>query len=355
MTQELFQPWQSTEWLTAVLQASNTIHAGTKVVEATGSLLTGGLMADTLRLSLQYSNASGEEPSSIVGKFPASNPDSRAAGHEMSSYFKEINFYVNIAQQLPMRTPHCYHASIDTATSDFALLLEDLAPAFVADSGMENAKDLLLLSLSELALLHGNTRGKKDFKDYATQRQMTNQQMAMAANAGWDILKRVADERLPKASIVAGDKLLENIDNLYRFKELRSSLVHGDYRFPNILYRGNDEAFTVDWQTYDWSNPGVDLSHAIICSLNLEQARSWREECLSHYYKELVATGIHDYSIDDCYYDFKIGTLFDMHMMMVTTFGVGANHLSEASRNQILTACEKVWALTDDLNALDVF
>ena len=344
----------SAAWLTQVLRSADVI--GTEVVVSSfeSQLLTGGLMADTLRLSLQYANGNGAEPATIVGKFPSSNPDSRAAGHEMAAYFKEINFYQHIAPELRMRTPLCYHASIDEDTSDFALLLEDLSPALVADDTTENAKDLLLLSLSELALLHGETQGREDIKVHAIRRRMSDQQMTEAANGGWEVVKNAAGDRLSGASIAAGDSLLASIDQLHRFKNLRSSLVHGDYRFANFLYRGNNDAITVDWQTYDWSNPGIDLAHVILCSLNLEQAKAWYEECVHHYHEKILEAGVEGYSIDDCYYDFKVGILFDMQMMMITTFGVGANNLSDAARDQILNACEIIWIFADDLNALDI-
>lgn len=354
MAQEPFQPWQYLNWLTSSLRASNTIHNNTEVIEATTTLLTGGLMADTLRLSLQYANATGGEPSSIVGKFPSSNPDSRVAGHEMAAYFKEINFYQHIAPKLHIRTPLCYHASIDEDTSDFALLLENISPALVADDTTKNAKDLLLLSLSELALLHGETQGREDIKVHAIRRRMSDQLMTVAANGGWKILKKAATDRLSGASIAAGDSLLANIDRLHRFKNLRPSLVHGDYRFANFLYRGNSDVITVDWQTYDWSNPGIDLVHVILCSLNPEQAEAWYVECVHHYHEKILEAGVDGYSLDDCYYDFKVGILFDMQMMMITTFGVGANNLSDIARDQILTACEKIWSFADNLNALDI-
>lgn len=347
-------PTLSVSWLTDRLRLAGVIGRKVAVSSFKSELLTGGLMADTLRLSLQYSDGNGAEPKSIVAKLPSSNPDSRAAGHEMACYSLEINFYKNIADQLSVSTPRCYHASIDEATSDFTLLLEDLTPAFVADENTENAKELMLLSLSELALLHGKTMGRDNFKAHVIGRKMSDKQTIEAACAGWDILKRVADHRLPRSSIALGDRLIENTHQLPALKNLRSCLVHGDYRFPNFLYRGNTNVFTVDWQTYDWTNPGIDLAHLMICSVNLSQTKDWFEECVQHYHSKMLDAGVQNYSIDDCYYDFKVGVLFDMQFMMATTFAVGATQFSDAARDQLLNACEKIWTFADELNALDI-
>tara|TARA_B100000446_G_scaffold186860_1_gene214304 strand:+ start:1761 stop:2822 length:1062 start_codon:yes stop_codon:yes gene_type:complete len=344
----------SADWLTDVFRSENVISSTASIKSYETKVLTGGLMADTLRLTLEYVNGNGTEPGSVVGKFPSSNPDSRAAGHEMAAYSKEVNFYKHLSKQLSMRAPICYYASIDEETSDFVLILEDVSPAIVATPETENAKDLMLLSMEELALLHGDSRGKPDIERHANHGQVSDKKMIGAVTTGWDILKQAADERLPAASIAAGDTIVQNIEKLHNLQKQNGCLVHGDYRFPNILYRGNDEAITVDWQTYQWQAAGIDLAHGIINSLELDLAREHYEECLSRYHQKMVDLGFADYSIDDCYYDFKVGILSDMEFLMLTTCSVGSSNLSDAARNQILNACHRVWAFADDLNALEV-
>jgi len=166
----------SPSWLTEVLRSEGVIGPEVSINAYESQMMQGGLMADTQRLTFQYINGTGNEPKSIVGKFTSSNPDSRAAGHEMSSYAKEVNFYKHLGKKLRMRTPRCYFATIDEETSDFTLILEDLAPAIVANPETANAKELLLLAFSELALLHAQTQGQEDFKKYATLGEIPKEQ-----------------------------------------------------------------------------------------------------------------------------------------------------------------------------------
>ncbi len=44
-------------------------------------------------------------PRSVVGKFPSSDPESRATGVNLGNYFREVWFYRNLAKTAGVTTP----------------------------------------------------------------------------------------------------------------------------------------------------------------------------------------------------------------------------------------------------------
>jgi len=72
------------------------------------------------------------------------------------------------------------------------------------------------------------------------------------------------------------------------------------------------------------------------------------------YYEALLAEGIAGYSEADSDLDFRFGLVYYLMMLMVTTFGVGANHLSEPARNQILDAFSRGFLAEADFDAIEI-
>ena len=119
------------EWLTAALTSSGSL-TGARVVDAEVRPLGTGQMCDSVRIRLTY-DAAGAGPASLVAKLPAADEGSRATAKAFRSYEKEVRFYQELADRLPVRTPRLHYADLDVETASFVLLLEDLAPAQPGD------------------------------------------------------------------------------------------------------------------------------------------------------------------------------------------------------------------------------
>lgn len=333
-------PQLSASWMTDTLRAEGIIGPDVDVFSLTSRALDSGLMASTFLLELTYS-AGGTAPPTMVGKFPSLNRDSHTAGLEIRAYEREIMFYRHLSERVNTRVPACYHADINTQTGEFSLLMEDLSSAIVATPETPNCYELTERSVKQLAKLQKATWANDEIRalpwvlDYSDKQYM--QQIKSWAEHGWEIIKSVADERLSAPNQKKGDRLLEGLDVWSDMVRLRGCLAHCDFRFPNMLF-SDTEAITVDWQTLHWSNPGTDIAYFLNNSLSSEQRTKWQGTLRQTYFDALMAEGVSGYSQADSDIDFRFGLIYRTLMLMVTTFGVGANHLSEPARNQILDA-----------------
>ncbi len=66
-------------WMTAVLRASGALPTG-RVTSIDIKPVGNGLVGDSYRMTLGYEGAPETAPASVVGKFAAADPGSRATG-----------------------------------------------------------------------------------------------------------------------------------------------------------------------------------------------------------------------------------------------------------------------------------
>ena len=92
------------EWMTCALRRAGAIR-GTKVVEMTCKPVGNGLVGDSYRFTLAYDENEHDAPASVIGKFPAADPDSRRSGSAHLLYLREVSFYLELAHTLPIQTP----------------------------------------------------------------------------------------------------------------------------------------------------------------------------------------------------------------------------------------------------------
>ena len=82
-----------------------------------------------MKFTLDYADAPPDAPRSLVGKFPSPEIDSFNTGVMLGNYIREVNFYKHLAPTALISTPKVWFTDVDPATSEFVLMMEDLAPA----------------------------------------------------------------------------------------------------------------------------------------------------------------------------------------------------------------------------------
>ena len=138
-------------WLTEVLQQGG--HEA-EVATFTWQNIGTGQVGQNVRFSLTYAPGKDTGPETLVGKFASGDPTSRATGSAQNNYLKEVRFYQQLRSTLDIRTPEVLFTDIDTATDDFCLMMEDLAPAVQGDQLAGCSVDEAALALHEAAGLH---------------------------------------------------------------------------------------------------------------------------------------------------------------------------------------------------------
>lgn len=306
----------TSEWLTQVLQ-KNGYDASVNSFEY--SRIGTGQMARCFRFSMVID---GDEnaPRSLVGKFNSADPATRERAANGGAYRSELNFYRELASNLPLATPRCYYAEIDEEGRNFTLLLEDMSPAVQGDQMKGCTLAVTEQAVDALASLHAAT-----WNDETLRRSNWLPPGKGHLDHARDGLKKCAPEfirrlggRLDTDVLGLVDMMANSFDKLILLIEKHPGAVtHNDYRADNLLI---DETLqppsvtAVDWQTLSFGWPLQDVAYFIGASLPTDLRRQNEMDLLKRYYRQLCSNGVVDFSWEDCLHGYQLGSFSGLTM-----------------------------------------
>ncbi len=262
-----------------------------------------GQMSQSHRVALEYADG-GAGPASVVAKFAASDPTSRATGVGMGAYEREIRFYVELAPRLGQALPACHAARFEPQDGWFTLLLEDVAPAVQGDQIAGCTPEQARIALVALAGLHAPVLGDPGLgaTPWLNQPNLLDQALLTQLLPGFEerYAGRVTDEHLALTR-----RFLASLDGWAGGNAPPLGLVHGDYRLDNLLFGepGSPRPFTaVDWQTVGWGPVMLDASYFLGGGLTVEDRRAHEEELVRAYHEAL---GVPGFSWEQCWEDYR--------------------------------------------------
>ena len=250
-----------------------------------------GQMCDSYRLALDWTG--GEGPPTIIAKCPSTDPASRAIAKTVGTYRLEIGWYRDLANQIPVSCPACYHAEIAEDEVTFALLLEDRAPAEQGDQIAGATIAMIEATIREAAALHAPlwNSPRLDAIDWLQRRGGANQQIVrtMLPQLYAGFRDRYA-ERLAPEILAMGDAFIARLDRHLDRDPGARTLTHGDLRSDNLLIHPETGAVTlVDWQTVQIGNGVSDIAYLIGTSIAEPTLRAREERRLVGYYVDALA------------------------------------------------------------------
>ncbi|MFI5315681.1 MAG: phosphotransferase [Myxococcota bacterium] len=310
-------------WLTEVLRANG--HADARVTGFRAVRIGTGQIGKCIRYALELAGDTAGAPRSLVGKFPSDDPLSRGTGEQLGNYYREVMFYRELAARLPIAKPRCYFAEIEGRGSDFAILLEDLAPARQGDQLAGCSVEVARAAVRELVNLHAPTWQDESLcgRDWIEERTPDKgaqwQEMYRASLAPF--LARFApvladDER----AIIA--RVADSKGPPFAYPREPWALVHIDYRLDNLLI---DERVTpprvsvVDWQSMVLQSPLSDVAYFLGASLLPELRRPVERELVGEYHAGLVAAGVRGYEFAQCWDDYRRGAFAGFSVTVIAS------------------------------------
>ncbi len=352
-------------WLTAALRASGHLGAGQVVSRDPQVLGEGeGFVGQIVRLTLGYSpdarSVDGKTPvpGSLIAKLPIRLAQNRQLGEALGAYEREIRFYDELAGEVPIAKPACFHAAMDPnpfagrekeilefldrlprflvrlllplgmwaaarSRRRYLLLLEDLAPSGrVGDQVAGCSPDEAEAVVRSIAAVHA-----------AWWQRPALEAMGWVAPV-WS-LSRYAEAMYRKGRVAFFETFGEGRSTRFRefadwlgssggplMRKLAASpwtLVHGDYRLDNLFLSGQGRDARV--MAFDWQNvcrgPGaLDVAYFISGNLAPELAAEHDMRLLRVYHDTLVEAGVSDYGFDDCLRDYELSLLFVGYRMI---------------------------------------
>lgn len=307
-------------WITAVLQ-----HAGVDAVvdRVSAKAIGTGQIGDSVRFELGYAQAPTGAPASLVGKFPSASEDSRATGVRLGNYLREVRFYQQLAPTAHIRTPRCWFTDVDEATSDFVLIMEDLAPAEPGDQlrgvTLEQARRVIV----EAAKLHASHWDDADLDELAwvSGAKAAPPSAATPESAAllWQAFKARYEARLQPAWSEVGDRLTANFGGLLEGRDGPRCLTHNDFRPDNMMFesaRGGAPVTVLDWQSFAYGVGATDVAYFLAGALPVDLRRRNEAELLDLYHRTLLAEGVRGYGRDELARDYARGG----YLLFLTAF-----------------------------------
>lgn len=254
-----------------------------------------GFTSELYRISLQYEPSCLDAPKTLIAKLQEPGPDAAellAWGCE-----REAQFYRDLAGRVGLPVPRCYFAQYDSAQRSLCLLLEDLAPSITVDLerglSVEQAREVL----AALARFHARWWEQDSELTWA---QLPKERVAWVRDlfrdaevrfqerfgGDYPFLARVASQL---SEVLAGDELL------YKASARPVTLTHNDMQLQNIFFPSSagGRFAIVDWQSLSWSRHGTkDVTHLLTIGLTPELRRTYGQQLLAYYHKQLRAAGV---------------------------------------------------------------
>lgn len=337
-------------WLDAVL-AKNGIEASVRSFRATP--VGTGQMADNYRLHLEYAHRPEGAPESLVAKVCSADPTSRASG-AAGGYVTEVQFYLDLADQVSIRTPHCYHGDISEEKDVFVLVLEDLAPAEQGDQIEGCSPEQASLALRNLAGLHGSSWCDSKLDAHAWLSRVTPDVAKLFTNFLTPATEGFIDRYQARLSNEDAEVLRHFAANAEGWLVGRPECfapVHGDYRLDNLLFgtpAGGAPVAAVDWQTLSIGHPGRDVAYFLGNSLRIEDRRKHEETLIRDYHRALCDQGVADYSFEQCFDDYRFG---QFQGPLVTVLGAMAVIQTNRGDDMFMAMCSRACQAIRDLDS----
>ena len=322
------------------------------VVEAfTATRVGTGQMGANFRLHLEFVGDHTGLPDTLVAKTSFGPMDRRVLAS--GSYRTEIAFYRDIAPRVAARVPHCWGAWSNDDTTDFVLLLEDLAPREQGDQITGCSVPQARLAAINLAGVHGPLWNDQWLTDHLT--PYDDQQGADLDGVNPAMvdmfLGRFGDRLTPQTREVF-DRTRDLLGRWFGGRREPFGLVHGDYRLDNLLFDpdGRDVA-AVDWQTISLGLPCRDLAYLCATGLGVEDRRAAEDDIVSAYHQELLEQGVTGYDRAACRDDYAYGML---QAPMVVIYGSAVAEVTERGDAMFVAMAERAATAISDLGTLEM-
>jgi len=134
----------------------------------------------------------------------------------------------------------------------------------------------------------------------------------------------------------------------------RFTVIHGDYRLDNLMFRddpGATPVAAVDWQTVSIANGGRDLAYLLGNSVEPYVRREAEADVRTAYLARLTELGVSGYSLDDAVADERHGSFQGPFITMLGAIAVGQ---TDRGDDMFVAMAERSAAQIVDLDALDL-
>ena len=342
------------DWFTDLFQE----QYGAAVLDVSREVIgTGvGFVGEMHRCFLSWDATRGDLPASVIVKVPSKLPLNRSLGEGLQLYEREVIAYEKLASNMGLPMPNVLYSAMDDDPTPwldsvinflfsrlplggvswltvkflelasknprlrrYVLVLEDIADARPPSQVEGGSLDDALISLATLAKFHAH-HWMNEESIAVSDRIWALNRLPKVSQASY---ARNREEFLGRFGELVGDEKMRVIDDTQdRLEDLLAplaqdpwTLLHGDYRLDNIMFRPNGEIVVIDYQLLSKGRPGWDVAYFITTALSADY-KSEEETMLKHYHETLLRAGITNYSFEELVDDVELTKLLLAHRLV---------------------------------------
>jgi hypothetical protein len=307
------------EWMQAALSSAGVAGDATVTGVTFAGYIGTGQMGRNARYSLTWDDPTGR-PTSMVGKFPTDDATGRASGFGNGNYQAEWRFYRELTHTVGVRAPKCHLALLDEQQQTFVLLMEDLSGSAQGDQMRGLTVEEAQLAVEQAVAFHAPRWGDPTLAELMTRSEEETvallQMIYGATHEG--TLARIG-HHLDETGVALVREFAPKIAAWVTASDAPRTLVHMDFRPDNFLFAASPDApplVIVDWQTFT-AGPGThDLAYMIGGSFEPAERAQVERALLESYCAQLADAGV-EYSIEDCWHDYRISSLWGVVMSVI--------------------------------------
>ena len=282
-----------------------------------------GFMGQLVRIQLAFEEHRPDLPDTIIAKFASPKPETRDLAAKMNYYGREIGFYQDFHSRAGIPIPRSFAIQYDAASNHFVLLLEDLAPAAPTDQVEGNSEAESEQVIIAFARFHSHWWNNQSLLKTSWAEPITNARPISDTLALFMDSMRQAEQTQRFAAYPEMQRLIPMLVPLFRTEPPQPfpfTLVHGDLRSDNIFFPRNSKGHfkVIDWQTTGLGQPMTDIARWLTQSISIEQRRKTEHTLLQLYHRQLVASGVNNYSYKSMLNEYKLNLVVTLLMFSMS-------------------------------------
>jgi len=305
-----------------------------------------GLLSSLVRVGLRDGRR-------LIVKAPARDPDAHAIALHFGYYAREAGTYLSLLPRPGVRTPHCY--GMTEGPKGPVLVLEDLGALRAGDQLAGASASDAFAAADLLADLHAafwNDPTLAACSWLPGPPDPTIRGYGHLFALTWDTFRSRVAELVPREHLDAAQRTITHFDDVVeRFSAAPRTLVHGDFRLDNVLFRDDPNepvpsATALDWQLAAWGRGAYDLALFAAGSIATDTRRAIEDDLIERYHARLATNGVDDYTLADCRRDYRRGHVLNLPNPVTALAAVPATN--ERARQLLeVNACRALAAVAD--------
>lgn len=282
-----------------------------------------GVSSALYRLALEGDGC----PASVIVKLPALDEAAVFTSTMLRMYIREVAFFERLAASVPVRVPTLHHGAVDTETSKFVVVMEDMAGMRVVDQLEGMAVEDAEVAVDALAAWHAAWWREAD--------HLAEEGVAVSLGdpvypavlpivfaEGWE--KVTSELEVAPAMAAIGPRWAAAMPGLLQdLSRQPATLCHGDYRADNIMFDPDGAPVLLDFQLTGTGSGAYDLAYFMTQSLEAEVAGAHERRLFDRYVEGLRAGGVPQEDVgDELWLDYRKASLFCLVYPVVASRGM---------------------------------